>query len=298
MKIKNGLKKASRWLLPPKIEECFRNHLRVTLPHDLKRRLVNNKKFHNIHKGQRCFILATGPSINKQDLTGLQKEFCIAVGSFYLHKDVNVINPLYHVESPIHPPFGIDSVAKITDAYNKYYTNKTIFFMGHSPYKYAFYNALKSHSIFEKTLNINFLNYAGGIHLDENNYKDSKYWDITKTLFACRTVVYSAIQVAAYMGFKEIYLLGCDHDYLSNYLTGYKDHHFYKDEEGVSGVADYLSAFTLEKWFEEYYYRWKQYRLMGDYLEAKGCKIYNATDGGMLDVFPRVRLTDIVNSNA
>ena len=70
------------------------------------------------------------------------------------------------------------------------------------------------------------------------------------------------------------------------------NHHFYEESQGISDV-EHLRQFTSEKWFEEYYFRWKQYRLMKEYLNHKGVFIYNATRGGMLDVFPRVVYEDL-----
>jgi hypothetical protein len=87
-------------------------------------------------------------------------------------------------------------------------------------------------------------------------------------------------------------LLGCDHnyqihnDYLLN-LSGSSNKHFYKDEDGVD---DFEPRMSTEEFFLSYHIRWKQYRLMREYLESRGCYIYNATEGGILDVFPRVTL--------
>ena len=128
--------------------------------------------------------------------------------------------------------------------------------------------------------------------MDESNFLDEGKWDITKPLFDINTVVFSAIQVALYMGVKEIYLIGCDHDYLQD-IKRVTNHHFYPEEAGISDREN-LSAFDSEKWFGEYYYRWMRYRLMREYASRKGCTIFNATKGGMLDVFPRVDLQSVI----
>ena len=80
-------------------------------------------------------------------------------------------------------------------------------------------------------------------------------------------------------------------DYLKD-VERVTNHHFYREEDGVSD-AEHLGSFTLERWFLEYYLRWKQYRLMREYLESKGVRVFNATTGGMLDVFPRVDLASL-----
>ena len=279
----------SFWLLPPAFKEIINNFLRYkqlrTLSRDYGDLFSKNKKFRNIHLNQRCFILATGPSINKQDLRPLKNEHCISVGGFYLHKDISQISPEYHVEAPNHPPFEIDAIRLSFNGYKNYFSENTTIFLGYAPYEFSYVNFLQKNPEFNKK-NIYFLNYIRSPQLIKENYIQPKIWDLTKCLFGCRTVIYSAIQVAVYMGFNQIYLLGCDHDYLVD-VKRVSNHHFYKEEDGISDV-EHLSAFTSERWFEEYYYRWKQYRLMNEYLTSKGVNIYNATEGGLLDVFPQV----------
>jgi len=285
------------WILPINLKiiaiqsilkyKCVKNH------HQIRKLTEKNLKFKNIHNGQRCFILGTGPSINTQSLVPLQNEICISVSAFFLHPELNKIKPLYHVLAPFHHPLGWNEVKFYHDGLLKNYNNETTIFLGYTPYFYSIYNYEKIHadSFVER---FHYINYCGAPSLEEKNHQKDKYWDITNVLFAPRTVIYSAIQLAAYMGCSEIYLLGCDHDYLTD-VKRVTNHHFYQEEEGISDV-EHLSAFTSEKWFYEYYIRWKDYRLMGDYLTKKGIKIYNATEGGMLDVFPRVNLSDILSN--
>ena len=41
----------------------------------------NLSKFHNIHKGERCFIVGTGPSLRMEDVDMLKGEYTFAVNS-------------------------------------------------------------------------------------------------------------------------------------------------------------------------------------------------------------------------
>jgi len=66
--------------------------------------LKKNTKFKNIHKGQRCFILGSGPSILTNDLTHLKNEIVMTQNNFHTHKDIKTISPEYHVVIPkFHP---------------------------------------------------------------------------------------------------------------------------------------------------------------------------------------------------
>src|SRR6185437_6208885 len=58
--------------------------------------LAANQSIYNRHAGQRCFILATGPSIKTQPLHLLAGETCISVSNFFVHPDYGLIRPRYH----------------------------------------------------------------------------------------------------------------------------------------------------------------------------------------------------------
>lgn len=284
-----------RWILPPGYIQLFQRK-EVVAPVMPKEVLVDtsfNAKFKDIHKGDRCFILASGPSIASQNLIKLKDEYCIAVSHFHLHKDIQLIKPSYHVLAPQHPPFNFSDSSKYFDDFLLAYKDLDIkYFLGVNDYEFNYINLIKGNLSYSN-LNVHFLNYEKGVVLDENNYNDEKVWDISNSdIFSMRTVVYGAIQVAIYMGFNRIYLLGCDHDYLND-IARTTNHHFYKEDKGISDKL-HLSEFTRERWFLEYYMRWKQYRLMNEYAKTRNIEIINATAGGMLDVFPRVNLDEIV----
>ena len=93
------------------------------------------------------------------------------------------------------------------------------------------------------------------------------------TVYMGYTVTYSIIQLAAYMGFKEIYLVGCDCNY-----HGRKRNFIDYGEQNIRDAVKTENGMTMS------------------YLTAKRCaskygiKIYNATRGGNLEVFERVNL--------
>jgi hypothetical protein len=252
----------------------------------------NNEKFRNKHFGERVFILASGPSIKTQNLKPLENETCIAVSHFHLHEDIHTINPRYHVLAPQHPPFNFNDSSKyFRDFIKAYPDNQTSIFLGINHYKYNYLQLLKEHPELKRPI-FYYLDYSAGMQLDEQNHLLDDSWDITKSPFAMRTVIYGAIQLAIFMGFKQIILLGCDHDYLND-INRTTNHHFYQEEKGISDKS-HLEQFTREKWFFEYYMRWKDYRLMNEYAASKGVKIINATNGGLLDVFERRELTQLI----
>lgn len=288
-------RKIKRWLIPqgwidliqrltPIIEKSIQEESIVKPKYEIDSLIALKGK----HAGERCFILASGPSINKQDLTLLKDETTIAVSQFFLHPQIDVIRPKYHCFAPQHEPFNDETNKIIFDNYIGNYKFPVKSFIGSTEFKYSYYNYLNKHP--EYKIDASFIDYSSSSQLNESNYLLDDSWDITQNPFSLRTVIYIAIQVAYYLGFKEIYLLGVDHDYLND--INRTDHHFYKENKSFSD-KEHLEMFTMERWFEEYYYRWKQYRLMNEFLSTKGISIFNATDGGLLDVFPRVNYSDL-----
>ncbi len=247
------------------------------------------ESFRDKYAGKRCFILATGPSIKNQDLKVLEGELCIAVSMFHLHPDIELINPIWHVLAPPHPPFKFDAVDKIFSTAVKSYqnSNEVNFLLGTTDYEFSYYNYLNAKEgeflkVFRE--HIYFADYRKAKLLTEQNFSDENIWDIRESPFVIRTVIYSAIQLAYFLGFKEIVLLGCDHDYLLDF-NRVEDHHFYDEQKGFSD-KEHLHSFSKEKWFLEYYSRWRDYRLMRDFLDSQGVNVINASKKTMLDVFP------------
>jgi len=98
--------------------------------------------------------------------------------------------------------------------------------------------------------------------------------DITKGVRGGNGVSFVALQVLLYMGFKEIYLLGHDCDY-----SGDKQY-FFKN----------ISVCTERPWDKLF----KNYEIVKKEFERKKCHIYNATPGGKLEVFDRVKLEEVL----
>ena len=165
----------------------------------------NNKleKFKDRHKGKRCFVIGNGPSLTYRDLQKLheEKEICFGVNRIYLAFQHTDWRPDYYTACDY---FMIKRDAKIIE---ELCMEK---FIRHQ-YGEDFFN--KKEGIYE----------YGGLSADKKDYPFSK--DIVKGVYIGKTVVYDAIQIAAYMGFSEIYLLGVD--LTANMIAEAEGSHFY-----------------------------------------------------------------------
>ena len=237
------------------LDEIYRPKLRA-----LRERFKGSK---------RCFLIGNGPSLNKTDLEALSNEVTFAVNGFFLKaQDLDWTPTFYVVEDHLVAEDRVEWIndfkgpIKLFPAYLGYMFDKsddTIFY-NHRPrvsYPHGFDFSLEADKI----------TYTG-----------------------C-TVTFSMMQLAAYFGFEEIYLIGVDASYAipedakegKDYGVGVLDmksddpNHF---DPNYFGKGFRWHDPQVEKMVEAY----SEARRT---LEGTGQTIYNATIGGMLEVFER-----------
>jgi hypothetical protein len=245
--------------------------------------LQQNRRFRDRHKGQRAFILCNGPSVLKQDLLPLRNEIVLSVSSGYLHKNFEHIRPKYHLVPPL--TYGMiseeDAVRWFMEMDGR--LGEAELFLGSSEYR-----LVKDHSLFPGR-SVNYLCSA------------RPFWPNEKAVVnVCGpvpifvSVPIMCLVVALYMGFKDIYLLGTEHDTMITreykYAfapTVFRGKDFSTDAEGKSRISMYeeLIGHTLI---------WKQYRHIKRIALVNQVNIWNATAGGLLDEFPRVELSEVL----
>jgi hypothetical protein len=255
------------------------------LPSDYKNILSRNSELKSKHVGQRCFILATGSSIAKMDLRSLAGEFCIGLNEFHLHPDYEIIRPKYLVFSG----FGIHNVE--AERHEKWYAN-------YGEITRAISIPLINICDYQLISNLGLLkeNEKYFFHLSKTFTElATSEIDATGNLFRSQGVGAMAIQLAIYMGFREIVLVGFDHDWLlrmfDNAPTHFYEHNksiIYKGHNEVADTSVVYQATSLIKLFENY-------SALNSYAKENKIDIVNATVGGMLDVFPRGNFNELVD---
>ena len=243
--------------------------------------VIYSRKLRNIHQNKRIIIIGTGPSIKYQDLTFLKDDIVIALNEFYLHPEIDVIKPKYFLYTGY-------NIHKDTVNFNvavKWYKefekcilkNKGTALLPISDFDFLKENQLMQNDLLKKY----FFNYT--INIKKIERYDFEY-DVLS--FYGDNSAINAIGLSIYMGAKEIYLLGLDHDWILTYKNK-KQNHFYKDEESLI-YKDHSQNFkrvTLLDNLINYCRIFEQYTAIEKYSKMKKINIYNMTDGGMLDVF-------------
>ena len=231
--------------------------LRLKLKLDLKG-FDNLRNLKNIAKNDRCFIVATGPSLTIDDLEKLNDEDCLSMNSIVLIFDKTNWRPTYY---GIQDPYVYQKIKKEVDEASIKYK-----LFGHrlSKYKLPEESYIFPH---------NLLNHK----IPHYQYHSQFSSDIYEDVYDGYSITYSLIQIAVYMGYKEIYLIGAD----TNYKKG-------KQHIVEHGVIDANYSDAGKKMIEAY-------KIAKKYADENHIKIYNATRGGMLEVFPRVDLDEILD---
>lgn len=117
--------------------------------------------------------------------------------------------------------------------------------------------------------------------------------DCSMSVYQGHTVTYVAMQLAFHMGFRQVALIGADHDFAvkgpanKKVVSGDKDFsHF--DPNYFSGG---------EKWqLPDLYQSEIAYTMARQVYEVFGGRIVNATEGGKLEVYERMKLEDFISS--
>lgn len=150
-------------------------------------------KYKGKYIGQRCFIVANGPSLRMEDLDRLADEGEITFGMnrIYVLYDRTKWKPtFYMVQDPT-------VIRCCHDEIKKQVKNSVVFVKVPGEPRYDISGAINMKIDYSRS----------------EKHLSPSFYDGKKCLFADgRSVTYTGLQLAVYMGFKEIYLLGADCD--------------------------------------------------------------------------------------
>lgn len=293
------MNKYLKYILPyglVRLQQKFEIHKNNKLSPIILETLKNNEQFRDKHKGERCFIVGTGPSLNNQDLFPLKDEIVLALSRFYKHPLYSIIKPKYHIFSGLnkHPKI-FDDKDKSFKFYQEAENNiiSDVIFTHFRDKKFIDNNNLFQHN------QINYYYPSRSI-----NCLDSYEINLNHSIFEYHIITSLALQISLYMGFNEIYLLGFDHTWLKELLNNdIFEHQFYLSHEeklyhknhGTFSDLNFDEKFTsLIDW---YYNIFRDYNNIEEYAKKKSIRIYNVTSGGLLTMFNRKNYEDIVKGN-
>jgi hypothetical protein len=215
-------------------------------------------KFRDLHKGQRCFIIGNGPSLRQTDLSLLKGEITFGLNRIYL---------LFPELS-----FKTTYLISVNDLVLEQCADEM------KPLQVPKFITWRARSLLSDD--------PRTIFIDTDYTGPEKFsGDASGRMFEGFTVTYVALQLAYYMGFEEVILVGVDH----NFVT-----------QGPANAAVVSNGDDPNHFSPNYFgkgFKWqlpdlegseRAYRLAKAAYEAAGRRVLDATVGGKLSIFPKI----------
>lgn len=261
--------------------------------------LSKNLELKNKYIGQRCFLIGAGPSIAATDLSKLNKEYTFVVNEFEKNKQYRSLVPKFHVisESNYFTEGGPEYWLGRFKEKDRYISTETIVITNLRAKQFIEkYKIFKQHSIY----------YVGTQGIFTNKLPFNINLD--RYIPQPKNSILMCMLAATWMGFNEIYLLGCEHSFLAQPLGPNKSlswTHSYEDEAAklistnTEALKKYITpremSFNYEMNMASTMQLFRSYRLF--YAKAHktypNFKILNATPNSFLDVFPMINFNNI-----
>ncbi len=217
------------------------------------------QQYENIHAGKDCFIIGNGPSLNKTDLVKLNDYYVFGLNKIHLIFEKQPVKLSYHVTVN---ELVIDQTQE--DLKNDVYGCPS--FLSYHASKQINFNKETIHKLYTRGIPWSF--YPSVLQPIEEGY----------------TVTFVAMQLAFYMGFKNVYLVGVDHNFQQQgkpneqqKFAGDDINHFHPDY--FKGQQWHLADLEGNE---------ASYALAKHQFHSKGRNIFDATIGGKLNVFEKI----------
>ena len=232
---------------------------------------ISNLK--NKHKGERAFIVATGPSLRISDLDSIKNEICFGCNKIFLAFDRTSWRPTYY------------TVIDVLVAEQNAQIIKSL------PLTKIFPEDIKNY--FTESKDIIWVKHRMPLQPDAIKFSN----DLLDCVYGGWTVIYTQLQLAYYMGINHLYLIGLDFFFKTPNPSGEKC--IYGPVlrgKGEINHFDHRYREIDEKWSVPQLD--KQYRAF-----SKAKKIYqknkreilNASRESKLNLFPRVNFDSLFN---
>lgn len=227
------------------------------------RRYNDLKVLKGKYEGKRCFVIATGPSLKLDDVLMLKDEFTFGMNNICLLYDKTSWRPSI---------LGIQDTSVYERLESRLQdSSDNVWVSSFLADRYPSARQFKQYPINHAYMLYNYL------CTDKLSVKFSD--NAFKVVYDAYSITFSLMQIAVYMGFKEIYLLGCDCNQAVGKQNHFMENGHVEDSQKLAGSADrnIFSHCEIKK-----------------FCDARGVKVYNATRGGCLEVYPRIQLEEVL----
>lgn len=235
------------------------NHQLAGLFSSQRRKSVRKlQSYRDLHAGERCFILGNGPSLREMDLALLQDEITFGMNRIYLlFSEMGYQTTYYLAINTLVIEQSANDIASLP-------MPKFISWRGRN------WMDLQENTVFIDTDFTPPADFAS---------------DSTGRIFEGSTVTYVAMQLAFYMGFQKVYIIGVDHSFHTKgppnttVAAGEVDQNHFSPDYFSNGYRWQLPDLEASE---------EAYQLAKITFEKSGRQILDATIGGKLTIFPKV----------
>ena len=248
-----------------------------------------NRRFKNIHKGERCFILANGPSLKNDDLSKIDGEIIFGMNLCAKELRMRGVKLKYYM--------ALDGIF-FRD--NSFYQNREDMIDNLKElvemkgvdcfFPIEVRDFIRGHR-FDKQLSAN---YCGPVRLSMNglNPEEINTCDMSRFRYMSYSISIDAVMAAIYMGFSEIYLLGCDASVIKSRVdilmggSAYNTH-FYENKGDDKGLESRIKKKGIISELSTEFYSFQNWNYIRLYCAKHAIKIINLSSSTLLDFIPR-----------
>ncbi|MDO9580887.1 MAG: hypothetical protein Q7J06_10035 [Bacteroidales bacterium] len=240
--------------------------------------LQKNRLLKGMGKGKRAFLLATGPSIKQENLKLLAGEDCFSISNFFLHDDIKVINPVFHGLGFYHEPLILENYVEWLRLADRTLPPRTKIILGHTAY-----DIVQNYGLFPDR-EVCYIYFASSRRRCVN---------LLRPVLCALTGPLLMLPLIIYMGYEQIYLLGCDNTTIRDYKKTFTN--FYNpDQDMRKNATDKNMWIDIETEFWANTIIFEQYRFYQDILKFTSTRITNLSVDSWLEMFPFDRLENII----
>ena len=237
--------------------------------------LLSNQPLKNSHSDKRCFILGNGPSLKNVDFSRLSDEYVFTVNQSSRNPFFETLSPNFHVWADPNF-FKIDKNQQEDLELFEYMTVPTriencLCFYPVDQYDFCCENNL---------INNNTRFFAPYLKMYDDFNEIIRF---DKLVPGFGTVVQTCIVLAIYMGFKDIYLLGCDNTSImvtinsALELNGDQDYAYHVSTNEKKRMEEMVRSSSVEAYTRSYLDSLVDYRRLFSFAEKNGIRLINCS---------------------
>jgi hypothetical protein len=235
--------------------------------------VIDIKDLKDTHKGERCFIVGNGPSLNKAPFDKLMSEHTFVVNRIALMFDKTDWRPTYYVHT--------------TNQYDTPILTLKDFEMVMDVVKIGFIREdFRDKPLIQRYSNVCYIPITHGEKYGPDD-GDNDWWSDDCSVGVCKfgTSILGSMQLAVYMGYTQLYLIGCD-GWAGAFSHGKNDRNHFAENYHLQCAE--IKATLNNAMFK------RAHEIALANCKRLGVGIYDATQAPGLGALPKVDLLEVL----